>query len=198
MRLLISAGGTGGGVYPALAVSKALQTADGRRPIAEKSSTVRHPPSAILWLGSRTGMEADLVPREGLPFKAIHAAGVHGVGWRRLPANAFSLVRGFFESLGIVRHFKPEALLVTGGFLAVPAALAKSAPVLAVPAVVAKLNVDENPETASRFGVLSIPTVILFENGEAQETVVGARPRKHFEQAWAPWLGLAAGTQRGP
>lgn len=69
-------------------------------------------------------MEADLVPREGLPFKAIHAAGVHGVGWRRLPANAFSLVRGFFESLGIVRHFKPEALLVTGGFLAVPAALA--------------------------------------------------------------------------
>lgn len=69
-------------------------------------------------------MEADLVPREGLPFKAIHAAGVHGVGWRKLPANALSLGRGFFDSLRIVREFKPNVLMVTGGFLAVPAALA--------------------------------------------------------------------------
>jgi thioredoxin 1 len=51
-----------------------------------------------------------------------------------------------------------------------------------------KLNVDENPQTATAYGVLSIPTVILFDGGEAKETVVGARPRKHFEQAF----GLAA------
>lgn len=80
--------------------------------------------SPILWLGSRDGMEADLVPRAGLPFRAIHAAGVHGVGWRRLPGNALRLARGFFESFGIVREFRPAALLVTGGFLAAPAALA--------------------------------------------------------------------------
>ncbi len=52
----------------------------------------------------------------------------------------------------------------------------------------AKLNIDENYVTASRYGVLSIPTVILFENGEPQETVIGARPRSHFERAWARWL----------
>ena len=40
-----------------------------------------------------------------------------------------------------------------------------------------KLNVDDNPWTASRYSVLSIPTVILFEGGEVKETVVGARPR---------------------
>ena len=51
-----------------------------------------------------------------------------------------------------------------------------------------KLNVDDNPATAARYGVLSIPTVILFENGEAREAVVGARPRKQFEQAWREWL----------
>jgi thioredoxin len=51
-----------------------------------------------------------------------------------------------------------------------------------------KLNVDENPVAASRFGVLSIPTVILFENGEPQETILGARPASHFEQALARWL----------
>jgi thioredoxin 1 len=55
-----------------------------------------------------------------------------------------------------------------------------------------KLNVDDNPSTAMRYGVLSIPTLILFEGGEAKETVVGARPRKHFEQAWASWLGVTA------
>ena len=53
----------------------------------------------------------------------------------------------------------------------------------------AKLNVDDNVETAARYDVLSIPTVILFEGGRPQETVIGARPRPHFEQAWARWLG---------
>ena len=48
-----------------------------------------------------------------------------------------------------------------------------------------KLNIDENIETASRYAVLSIPTVILFDGGEPRETVVGARPRSHYEQALA-------------
>ena len=52
----------------------------------------------------------------------------------------------------------------------------------------AKLNIDENPLTASRYGVLSIPTTIVFDGGEARETLVGARPRKHYERALDPWL----------
>jgi thioredoxin 1 len=52
----------------------------------------------------------------------------------------------------------------------------------------AKLNIDENVETAARYGVLSIPTAILFEGGRPRETVIGARPRSHFEQAWSRWL----------
>jgi len=52
-----------------------------------------------------------------------------------------------------------------------------------------KLNIDENPMTASRYDVLSIPTTILFEGGEAREAVVGARSRSHYEKAWAVWLG---------
>jgi thioredoxin 1 len=51
-----------------------------------------------------------------------------------------------------------------------------------------KLNIDENPVVASRYDVLAIPTAILFEGGEARETVVGARPRSHYENAWANWL----------
>ncbi len=55
-----------------------------------------------------------------------------------------------------------------------------------------KLNVDDNPVIAARYHVLSIPTLILFADGEAKQTVVGARPRKHFEEAWAAWLQAAA------
>jgi thioredoxin 1 len=55
----------------------------------------------------------------------------------------------------------------------------------------AKLNVDDNIVTASRYSVLSIPTAILFEGGEPRETVIGARSRRHYEQAWATWLGSA-------
>ena len=51
-----------------------------------------------------------------------------------------------------------------------------------------KLDIDENPEAAARFGVLSIPTVILFADGRAQETVIGARPKRHFAQAFASYL----------
>ena len=40
-----------------------------------------------------------------------------------------------------------------------------------------KLDIDANPQTAGRFGVLSLPTVMLFADGEPQETVYGARPK---------------------
>ena len=52
----------------------------------------------------------------------------------------------------------------------------------------AKLDIDRNLQTASRYEVLSIPTAILFEDGEARQTVVGARPRSYYERAWARWL----------
>jgi len=52
----------------------------------------------------------------------------------------------------------------------------------------AKLNIDENPLVAARYGVLSIPTAIVFSGGEPHHTLVGARPRKHYERALETWL----------
>ena len=46
---------------------------------------------------------------------------------------------------------------------------------------VAKLDVDANPKTAMRFRVMSIPTVILFKDGRAIETIVGAQSKRNFE-----------------
>jgi thioredoxin 1 len=48
-----------------------------------------------------------------------------------------------------------------------------------------KLDIDANPDVASRYDVLSIPTVILFAGGEPRRTLVGARPRAHYERALA-------------
>jgi thioredoxin 1 len=53
-----------------------------------------------------------------------------------------------------------------------------------LPVEVARVNVDAEAGIASRYEVLSIPTVILFAGGEARSSVVGVRPKAHFEQ----WL----------
>ena len=52
----------------------------------------------------------------------------------------------------------------------------------------AKLNIDENPLTATKYDVLSIPTAIVFDGGEAKATLIGARPRSHYERALAEVL----------
>ena len=54
--------------------------------------------------------------------------------------------------------------------------------------LLAKVNVDENPRTSARYDVLSLPTAILFEGGEARASVVGARSRAHYERAFGAWL----------
>ena len=54
---------------------------------------------------------------------------------------------------------------------------------------VAKLNVDENPVTATKFDVLSIPTLLVFSGGEVVKKMVGAMPKKRLVDEIAPWLG---------
>ncbi len=69
-------------------------------------------------------------------------------------------------------------------------------PILAeLPVAVARVNIEEEPSIASRFDVLSIPTVILFASGEPVGTVVGLRPKKYFDS----WLAevLPAGQTGG-
>lgn len=51
-----------------------------------------------------------------------------------------------------------------------------------------RVNVDENLATSGRYGVLSLPTVILFAGGEPRETIYGARSRSYFEQRLGAFL----------
>lgn len=83
-----------------------------------------HPLAEILWVGGEGGMEARLVERAGIPFRSIPAAGVHGVGLKRLPGNLSAILRGIRASEAILTEFKPDVLFFTGGYVAVPMALA--------------------------------------------------------------------------
>lgn len=80
--------------------------------------------SQVLWVGGEAGMEAELVARYHIPYTAIPAAGVHGVGITRLPGNLIKLARGVARARNIIRDFEPDVLLFTGGYLAVPMAVA--------------------------------------------------------------------------
>ncbi len=121
--MLICAGGTGGGVYPALAVLKELQVSS-EQVVSSKLANLQLANLDILWVGGEDGMEAELVQRNGIPYAEVPAAGVHGVGLRTLPKNLLKLARGVFASRKILRSFKPDVLFFTGGFVAVPMALA--------------------------------------------------------------------------
>jgi undecaprenyldiphospho-muramoylpentapeptide beta-N-acetylglucosaminyltransferase len=113
-------------VYPALSVLKQLmsQKPELTQEFQANAEQVSPEELHVLWVGGSGGMEADLVKREGIRFEAIPAAGLHGVGVRALPGNLWQLSRGFFASRRILRKFRPEILFFTGGFVAVPMALA--------------------------------------------------------------------------
>ncbi len=109
MRVLISGGGTGGHVYPALAVAQGLQ---------------QHYNADILYLGSDDGLETRLVPPTGLRLETIQAGKLQRfVSWRTVK-GVVRIPVGMAQAIGIVRAFRPDVAFTSGGYVAVPAGLA--------------------------------------------------------------------------
>jgi UDP-N-acetylglucosamine--N-acetylmuramyl-(pentapeptide) pyrophosphoryl-undecaprenol N-acetylglucosamine transferase len=79
-------------------------------------------------------MERDLVCREGVEFIGIQAGAMHGVGVWRMARGAFKLVAGIANAFALLGRFKPDVVLLTGGFVGVPMSIA--AWLRRVPAVV--------------------------------------------------------------
>ncbi|GAC1344125.1 MAG: undecaprenyldiphospho-muramoylpentapeptide beta-N-acetylglucosaminyltransferase [Ktedonobacteraceae bacterium] len=109
MKVLVSGGGTGGHVYPALAVAKLL----------EKQYQVK-----ILYLGSDDGLETELAPAAGFAFAIVKAGKLRRyMSWQTFTGVARVPV-GMAQAVGIVRTFAPDAVFTSGGYVAVPAGLA--------------------------------------------------------------------------
>jgi UDP-N-acetylglucosamine--N-acetylmuramyl-(pentapeptide) pyrophosphoryl-undecaprenol N-acetylglucosamine transferase len=105
--VMITTGGTGGHVFPGLAVAARLIARDWR----------------VFWLGTHEGLEAKLVPQHGVDFEPIHFAGVRGKGLKRLILGPYALLAAFWQSFAIIRRREPDVVLGLGGFASFPGAL---------------------------------------------------------------------------
>lgn len=144
------------------------------------------PDSELLWLGGRGGMEETLVPRAGIPFAAIPAAGIHGVGWRQAPGNMIRLTAGTLAAWREMGRFGGQALLVTGGYLAVPAVLAARARripiVVYVPDIEPAMAAKFAARFASRIAVTAEQSKSYYPQG-APVTVTGYPLREEVQNA---------------
>jgi UDP-N-acetylglucosamine--N-acetylmuramyl-(pentapeptide) pyrophosphoryl-undecaprenol N-acetylglucosamine transferase len=77
-----------------------------------------------MWIGTRSGMEKRLVTAAGVPFQSVRAAPVEGVPFWRLPWHAVQIIAGVIQAWRRMRRGRPDAVLVTGGYVSVPVALA--------------------------------------------------------------------------
>lgn len=115
-RVLFACGGTGGHVYPAIAIADAIR--------AER------PAAAIAFAGTRDRMEWTTVPEAGYPIHAVTVSGFQrGVSRASLARNLtfpFKLAKGFWESLRLIGSFDPDVVVGTGGYVSGPVGIAGS------------------------------------------------------------------------
>jgi len=106
--ILMMAGGTGGHVFPALAIAEALRTQG----------------FAVCWLGTRRGLEARVVPAAKIEIKYISISGIRGKGWLSLLVAPFKILAAILQSMRVLRVVRPVAVVGMGGFVTGPAGVA--------------------------------------------------------------------------
>ena len=121
-RIVIMAGGTGGHVFPALAVAQLLM---------EKGWQVS-------WLGTKNGLESRVIPENGIEIDWLSVAGVRGKGFISKIIAAFKLLMACMQALKILRKRKPDVVLGMGGFVAGPGGL--MAKLLGIPLIIHEQN----------------------------------------------------------
>lgn len=109
---LVMAGGTGGHIFPGLAVAQALRERGWR----------------VHWLGgtgsaAQPSMESRLVPPQGFPFETINFSGVRGKGVVTLLMLPVRLLRACLQSVRVLRRVKPDVVVGLGGYITLPAGL---------------------------------------------------------------------------
>ena len=102
--ILIMAGGTGGHIFPALAVANILRSQGWQ----------------VTWVGAPNSMEAELVPRHGYPMAWVRFSGVRGKGWLRLLMLPFNLLIALWQSTAAILRIRPNVVLGMGGYITFP------------------------------------------------------------------------------
>ncbi|MDQ0198501.1 undecaprenyldiphospho-muramoylpentapeptide beta-N-acetylglucosaminyltransferase [Neobacillus ginsengisoli] len=124
MRIVISGGGTGGHIYPALALIREVQKVS--------------KDAEVLYIGTKNGLESKIVPRENIPFKSIHITGFK----RKLSfeniKTIFRFLKGAKDSKRLLKEFKPDIVIGTGGYVCGPVVYAAAK--LHIPTIIHEQN----------------------------------------------------------
>lgn len=124
MRMLVAGGGTGGHVFPGVALAEEVVT--------------RHPQNDVVFAGTARGLEARVVPAAGFPIELIEVKGLKGKGLLGVLANLLLLPRAFLQCWRILRRWRPDVVVGVGGYASGPVVLA--AALLRIPTAVQEQN----------------------------------------------------------
>jgi len=124
VRLLVAGGGTGGHVFPGIALAEEVVT--------------RHPENDVVFAGTARGLEATVVPQAGFPIELIEVTGLKGKGLWGVLAGLARLPRALFQSFSILRRWRPDVVVGVGGYASGPVVLA--ARLLRIPTAIQEQN----------------------------------------------------------
>lgn len=110
MKLIIAGGGTGGHLFPGIAVAEEFLSRD--------------PANQVLFVGTERGIEARAVPAAGYQLELISAAGIRGKGTLSQFKGFAMMAYGYAQSRKILRRFRPDIVLGVGGYASLPMVLA--------------------------------------------------------------------------
>lgn len=102
--LMVMAGGTGGHIFPGIAVAEAMRARGWH----------------IVWMGHPDGMEARIVPPRGYDMAWVRFGALRGKGLLRMALLPFNLLRGFWQAFRIMRRIRPDVVLGMGGYVTFP------------------------------------------------------------------------------
>jgi UDP-N-acetylglucosamine--N-acetylmuramyl-(pentapeptide) pyrophosphoryl-undecaprenol N-acetylglucosamine transferase len=186
--LMVMAGGTGGHVFPGLAVANYLRERNWK----------------VVWLGNPKGMEATLVPTHGIEVKGIQFGGLRGKGLFTKLLLPLNLLRAFAQSIRVLRQVKPDVVLGMGGYITFPAGM--MAVLLGRPLVLHEQNSIAGLANKV-LAKVSDATLVAFPNALPDAEWVGnpiraeicaiAAPAERYTQRTGPLKGLVIGGSLG-
>ena len=185
---LIMAGGTGGHVFPGLAVADVLRSRGWH----------------VVWMGTRAGMEARLVAARGYELAAVRAAAMRGKGFLAVLLLPINLLLGFWQSARAIFRLRPDVVLGMGGYVAFPGGMMAS--LLARPLAVHEQNAIAGLTNRILAGVAD-KTMTAFPhalkgaewtgNPVRDEIAALADPAERFARRSGPLNLLVVGGSRG-
>src|ERR1044072_8885273 len=122
--LMIAGGGTGGHIYPAIAIAREFMARDPKR--------------RVVFVRTELGLEKTIVPKAGFPLEFITAAGLQGKGLADRLRGVFKLPVGFLQAFRLIGKHKPDVVLGVGGYSSGPVLLA--AKLRGVPTIIHEQN----------------------------------------------------------